>query len=171
MDCSKNKKTILYDASLRCTIQNGIYGFQRRELLKRLKSSFLKTVDYSIDPRGKKYRKEIFNSFSTISPFGYGEICIRDFEAFVLGSLLVKPSMDHIDTYPNWYINKETYISIQWDFSDLEDLFSDIRDHKEELNNITINARKLFEDYRNSKKRKKEFVCHVIKTINEEVNL
>ena len=33
---------------------------------------------------------------SFISPFGWGEICFRDFESIILGKLLIKPNCDHI---------------------------------------------------------------------------
>ena len=36
-----------------------------------------------------------------ISPFGYGEICWRDFEAILCGCLVVKPDMSHVETNPS----------------------------------------------------------------------
>ena len=46
-----------------------------------------------------------------MSPFGLGEITLKDFEVFS-GSLLMKPNMDHMLTWPNFY-TKDTYIFLQ----------------------------------------------------------
>ena len=53
-----------------------------------------------------------------VAPFGYGEIAPRDLEASMFGSILIKPDMNHISTYPNPY-NDETTIFCKWDASDL----------------------------------------------------
>lgn len=49
----------------------------------------------------KQYYREIRDSKICVSPFGYGEICYRDFEAAALGCLLIKPAMDHLRTEPD----------------------------------------------------------------------
>lgn len=69
----------------------------------------------------KQFHKEIQNSKITLSPFGIGEICFRDFECFINGSLLVKPNMDHMLTWPDLYIDGVTYLSYKWDFSDFNE--------------------------------------------------
>lgn len=56
------------------------------------------------------------------SPFGYGELCWRDLEAFMTGAVLVKPNMGHLLTMPDLYRPGETYLSVKWDFSDLEEV-------------------------------------------------
>jgi len=68
-----------------------------------------------------KYIEELTNSKICISPFGYGEVCWRDFEAILAGALLIKPDMSHIETNPNIYQPFITYIPIRWDFQDLEE--------------------------------------------------
>lgn len=56
------------------------------------------------------------------SPFGYGELCWRDIEAFMTGAVLIKPDMSHLDSLPDLYRAGETYLPVRWDFSDLEDV-------------------------------------------------
>ncbi len=56
------------------------------------------------------------------SPFGYGELCWRDVEAFLAGAVLLKPDMSHLDTLPDLYRPWETYAPIAWDFSDLAEV-------------------------------------------------
>ena len=54
-----------------------------------------------------------------ISPYGWGEVCYRDFEIVISGALLIKPSMDHLSTFPDVYIPHETYIPVSWELNDL----------------------------------------------------
>ncbi len=68
-----------------------------------------------------KYREYMQGCKIIIAPFGYGEIAPRDLEAAAFGSVLIKPKMDHIDTVPNIYIDGETYIACEHDFSDLNE--------------------------------------------------
>jgi len=67
----------------------------------------------------KQYNDELKNVFATFSPFGWGEVCFRDFEAIINKSVLIKPSMDHIETWPNVYVNDETYLPVDWDGTNL----------------------------------------------------
>jgi hypothetical protein len=55
------------------------------------------------------------------SPFGYGEVCWRDFEAVLSGAVLLKPDMSHLETEPDIFVPWETYVPVAWDLSDLGD--------------------------------------------------
>lgn len=63
----------------------------------------------------RQFNREIGHSRITISPFGWGELCLRDFEAVLHGSLLLKPDMSHLETWPNIFIPYETYVPFDWD--------------------------------------------------------
>lgn len=65
------------------------------------------------------YYREMRSSKICVSPFGYGELCWRDFEAILCGCLLIKPNMDHIRTMPDLFAPGVTYVPTAWDFSDL----------------------------------------------------
>jgi hypothetical protein len=69
----------------------------------------------------KTYQREISQVQAVFSPYGWGEICFRDFEAIINGAVLVKPDMGHLKTWPNVYIPYETYIPVKWDGSDVVD--------------------------------------------------
>jgi hypothetical protein len=69
----------------------------------------------------RDYFVELGRSKLCFSPFGYGELCWRDFEAIAMGAVLVKPDMSHLKTLPDVFIPGETYVPIRWDFSDLHD--------------------------------------------------
>jgi hypothetical protein len=73
-----------------------------------------------------RYWKELRNSKLSISPFGWGEICYRDFETFISGSVLIKPSMSHMVTFPNIYIPEKTYVPVAWNMRGTEQLLEQL---------------------------------------------
>ena len=42
------------------------------------------------------------------------------------GALLVKPSMEHLDIFPDIYKLGETYVPVSWNLSDLNETFDTI---------------------------------------------
>jgi hypothetical protein len=73
----------------------------------------------------EEYYQEMLRARICVSPFGFGEICWRDFEAILCGCLLVKPDMGHMKTLPNIFIPGVTYVPVRWDYSDLESVCAD----------------------------------------------
>lgn len=91
-----------------------------------------------------EYYQELRNGKVTVSPFGICETCYRDFEAFFCGSLLFKPDMDHLITWPDLFIDGVTYISHRWDFSDFNEKLEDILTHPERYEDIAREGQKRF---------------------------
>ena len=91
-----------------------------------------------------EYLKKLQQSKICISPFGQGEICFRDFEAMLMGTILLKPDQSIIQTAPDMFIEGETYIGCKLDWSDLEEKIEYILDNFVELNDkLTTNIRQL----------------------------
>jgi hypothetical protein len=67
----------------------------------------------------RQYLNELKASKLCFSPFGFGEVCWRDYEAVMCGALLIKPDMSHVETDPDIFQPYRTYVPIKWDFSDL----------------------------------------------------
>ena len=67
----------------------------------------------------KQFNRETANSKIVVSPFGWGELCLRDFETVRSGALLMKPDMGHLETWPDVFIPGETYVPFSWDAEDL----------------------------------------------------
>lgn len=65
------------------------------------------------------YNREVRSSKIVLSPFGWGELCLRDFEAVLGGALLMKPDMSHLETWPDVFVPGETYAPFSWDAEDL----------------------------------------------------
>ncbi len=102
--------------------------------------------DYQRVPR-RKYIFELLNSKMVFSPFGWGEVCFRDYEAVCCGALLVKPSMKHLVTSPNIYVDYETYIPVAWDLSDATEVISYYLNNPEKAAKIASNAQEVLRDY------------------------
>jgi len=121
-------------------IQSDFYDEFRSGLHKKLnqldnKYKILKMKD------GKRvslndYYQMMYDSKIVIAAFGYGEIAPRDIESAMFGNILFKNNMDHIETIPNIY-NENTYISLNWNWIDLE----------EKINYIILNFHKLQQYY------------------------
>lgn len=95
----------------------------------------------------RDYLNEITQSKLCFSPFGYGEVCWRDFEAILSGAVLVKPDMSHLETRPDIYRPHETYVPVRWDFADLEDQCHRYLADKEAREQLTRNAARVWRDY------------------------
>lgn len=67
----------------------------------------------------RQYDRELRSVQAVLSPFGWGEVCYRDFESVIGGNVLVKPDMSHLETWPDIFTPDETYVSVAWDGSDL----------------------------------------------------
>jgi hypothetical protein len=70
----------------------------------------------------RAYLGELTRSKIAVSPFGLGEITLRDFEIFMAGALLLKPDMSGVETWPDLYTDGETMLAYRWDLSNLEEV-------------------------------------------------
>ena len=61
----------------------------------------------------RTYQRELFWSEAWLSPCGWGEVCFRDAEAIRAGAVLVKPSMQHLQTWPDLYVADQS-VPIDW---------------------------------------------------------
>ena len=119
-----SEKTVDVMCRAACKPDNWIYPF-RNPIEAALKP--LKTAGYNINTPNERvdqqgYYQEMRSARICVSPFGFGELCWRDFETVLMGSLLVKPDMSHIRTQPNIFVPYETYVPCKWDFSDLSEV-------------------------------------------------
>ena len=94
-----------------------------------------------------RFLKELRQSKLCWSPFGYGELCWRDIEAFMTGAVLVKPDMSHLDSLPDLYRPNETYLPVRWDFSDFGDVVRQALAQPEILRRIAATAFDACSDY------------------------
>jgi hypothetical protein len=134
-----------------CAPENWLYGLRGKVAgaLEPLRQQGFAVLlpDKRVDQ--KAYYEEMRSSRICVSPFGYGELCWRDFETVLMGSLLVKPDMSHLRTEPNIFIPGETYAPVKWDYSDLAEVCARYLADDEERNRIITQAYRLLFDYYN----------------------
>lgn len=120
---TRPEKKRMHDLSCRMgiTYDRDSVAWQRREMRSKLKS-FVLTNKLS----RQQYYRELEASKMVISPFGLGEITLKDFEVFLTGGLLIKPDLTHMETWPNFFSDKKTMISVDWDLSNLEQQIQEI---------------------------------------------
>lgn len=94
-----------------------------------------------------RYLHELQQSKICFSPFGYGEVCWRDFEAVMSGAALLKPDMSHIRTDPDIFVAGETYMPVNWDMSDFEDKVRLLLADDDLRHRLTANAFGVLHDY------------------------
>lgn len=95
----------------------------------------------------EQYYDELRRSKISVSPFGYGEICWRDFESVLCKCLLIKPDMSHIKTAPDIFVPHKTYVPVKWDFSDLQEKCSYYLEHEDEREKIVEQAYTVLSEY------------------------
>jgi len=88
----------------------------------------------------RKYDINMSNAMMALSPFGWGEVCFRDFEAVLSGATLMKPDMSHIHTWPDIYHPYETYIPVSWDGSDIIEKANYYLERPQKCREMSINA-------------------------------
>jgi hypothetical protein len=141
------------DIIFRGSIAEGNWSYHLRKgimpILKRLENSYqviLPTKRVTL----REYCHEMMSSRICISPFGYGEICWRDFEAIMCGCLLIKPDMGHAITNPNIYSPYKTYVPVKWDYSDLEEKCVYYLTHEDQRERLIAQASEVLEEFYNN---------------------
>lgn len=114
-----------------------------------------------------EYYKTLMNSKICISPYGYGEIAIRDIEAWSAGCIIIKPTMSFVDTMPNMYHDGNTYIVCKSDYSDLEEKVDfTLKNYKELQTYFYKNINKILTEEFNSYKIVKHYYDIFLKNTN-----
>ena len=91
-------------------------AYQRKLVLERISGHPRFLVGFVSQ---KKFNFEVAHSKIILSPFGWGELCLRDYEAVLNGALLLKPDMAHLETWPDIFHPEQTYVPFDWDATDL----------------------------------------------------
>ena len=126
-----------------CRIGTGYHretvAWQRKAISQKL-SKWLSTEKLS----RRAYLEEMRRAKIVVSPFGLGEITLRDFEIFMAGALAVKPSMAHMETWPDLFRDDETIVAHDWDLEDLEETIEALLDDSERRLEIARHAQEVY---------------------------
>lgn len=97
-------------------------------------------------PRSQ-YLEIMRKSRITVSPWGFGEFCVRDYEAYMLGSMLVKPQSGFIYDWGNNYRDWETYFPCDWNFESLAKVINIILTRWDYFYDVRLANRRRLERY------------------------
>lgn len=93
----------------------------------------------------KQYTREMLRSKCVLCPWGWGESTHRDYEAWMLGAVVVKPNTDYVESWPDVYRAGETYIECAPDFSDAHEKIAHITEHFDEYMTMRVVMWRLIE--------------------------
>ena len=109
--------------------------------------------------RRRAYLAEMRDCRAVVSPFGFGEITLKDFEALICGALLFKPDMAHLETWPDFFRDGETMVAHKWDLSDLDAKLDSILADELRLRTIAENGQSAYRFHLASEAGYEDF-CH-----------
>lgn len=95
----------------------------------------------------RAYFQELKHSKIVISPFGFGEITLKDFETMISGAPLFKPDMGHLETWPDLFRDGETYVSFRWDLDDFDERLETLLGEPERRLRIASCAQKAYREF------------------------
>lgn len=148
--------------------------FQRKRAVEILTASNWPKVIAGEKLPARQYLHNLKRSKIVLSLFGVGEVCYREYEAFIAGAAVLMPDMSHLETWPDMYHSHETYWPVKWDLSDLLESFQFLMDN--EAQRIAI-AKVAQDRYRKfwSAKGKEEFCVRlksiIMKALNDKDNM
>ena len=99
----------------------------------------------------KSYYKELKQSIAAVSPFGLGEISLRDFEVTINGAAMIKQDMSHLETWPNLWIKDKTYLDFKWDMSDIREKVEFAIENTDIMRELAHNAQSTYKEILDSK--------------------
>jgi hypothetical protein len=114
----------------------------------------------------EEYLQELRQARIGISPFGYGEVCFRDFEVMLAGAALVKPDMAHLETWPPVYVDGETYVAHRWDATDLKEAIERLL-AGDAWRRIAARAQQVYGRYLFEREGHEEFAARVANIVRE----
>ena len=113
----------------------------------------------------RRYLAELADSRLVVSPFGLGEITLRDFEIFMAGALALKPSTAHMETWPDLFRDDETIVAHAWDLSDLEETIETLLTEPDRRLEIAKHAQDLYRRHTVGKQAAGLFVGQVLRIL------
>lgn len=130
-----NYRSIHVHARMGVQYERATVSFQRREITRRLSKRLMTDKVNRF-----QYWQELKKSRLVISPFGLGEITLKDYEVFLTGGCLLKPEMSGIETWPNLFQADRTMVPFRWDLADLEEVVEQLLEEPDKARAIAENG-------------------------------
>jgi hypothetical protein len=125
-------------------------AFHRQEFVRRLRevkaeqdfSGYINGDRLSV----REFRNTMVRTRIMPSPFGWGELGVRDYEAFIYGALLLKPDMSYMETWPAIFDEGETYQPIEWGFGNLNSVLCELLSDQRKRSRIAEQGQAIYRD-------------------------
>lgn len=114
------------DIDIHCSLRTSNNGSSTYEVHRKqcIRETFSNAKMYNLKVSEKAWYSEYYNQMArskiVMNAWGLGEICLRHFEAAVLKCISISPPMGHVDTWPNIFIDNETYIPCDINYNNLK---------------------------------------------------
>ncbi len=135
------KNDVFFRFNLRDNIKKISIHYQRKKVNEIL------TKHYGIiNAKRLSHRDFLFslkNSKISVGAFGWGEVCYREFEAIKMGAAVLFPNMNNIETWPNIYKDRITYLSYDYNMSNLLNKINELLEDNELRNTLVKNSQKV----------------------------
>ena len=136
----------------------------RRQTVAYQREQVVRLLDAHVatDRLGRRaYFSEMRRSKVVISPFGWGEINLKDFETFLAGAALVKPDMAHLVTWPDVYRPDETIVTHRWDLTDVVEVIDELLGDDDRRNAIAAAGQGAYRDASTAPVAAERFASHL----------
>lgn len=151
--------------------------------MNKLPNEVIRCCGLSQDKNLAKHRKSVvwpmppqyfslcYKSKIVVSPWGYGEVSTRDYEAILCGNIIIKPRLMsqnlQIKTYPDLY-DGENVVFCEPDFSDLEIKVYEILNNYDKYASAAVKKARLFYDIYKSNSAFENLLLLFKKILNEK---
>ena len=155
-----SKRGIDYSCRVGYSYNRNTVAYQRKEI-----ANLLNDVVSVEKLNRKKYFVEMEDSKICISPFGLGEITLRDFEIIISGSAIFKANCDHMETWPNLFVKDKTYLDYKWDLSDFKEKLTYYVEHPELTVEIAENCHDIYKKLLTTEEGHHQFCNRLVELI------
>jgi hypothetical protein len=125
-------------------------------------------------PTNRVSRRQFFAELSrskiVVSPFGWGEFALRDYETFLSGALLLKPDMSHMETYPDIYRDGKTMVAHRWDLTDFEDKLNEVLEDYPQYVAVSEGGQELYRHHLTTRDGRQGFALRVKDIVTSGLN-
>ena len=139
-DSKIKDQEIFYRFNLRESDKKKSIHFQRNEVNKILHKRFNL---FKSRLNHKAYLQKLKNSKISVGAFGWGEICYREFEAIKMGTAVIFPNLNYLETWPNIYQDNYSYLSYELDFSNLNERIDILINDENLRKNLVKNSQRI----------------------------
>ncbi|MBT06345.1 MAG: hypothetical protein CMM32_05440 [Rhodospirillaceae bacterium] len=162
---SNSERTVALSCRMGTKYERETVSYQRKKIQTLLKDR-LSTRKLS----RRAYYQEMRETRLVISPFGFGEITLKDFEATLCGATLLKPDMSHMETWPNLFVSGKTILTHSWDLSDFMEKLSMAYSCPHQLKTLAECAQQTYREELEKKTSEIGFCNRVVSIVHDTVS-